>query len=109
MQRLVWAALVAGVGVWSACGGAQETDDATAAAEAPQASAQEPVASKEVPQITGEELASTLADANVLLLDVRNPDELEEYGTVEGYLNIPIDELADRLSEVPRDKPILTA
>ena len=36
-------------------------------------------------------------------------DELEERGTVEGYLNIPIEELADRLEEVPRDRPILTA
>ena len=63
----------------------------------------------EPPQLKGEALAAALADANVFLLDVRNPDELEELGTVEGYVNIPIDELADRLDELPRDKPILTA
>ena len=38
-----------------------------------------------------------------------NPEELEELGTVEGYTNIPIDQLADRLDELPKDKPILTA
>lgn len=63
----------------------------------------------EAPRLEGEELARALKDANVFLLDVRNPDELEELGTVEGYVNIPIDELAERLDELPRDKPILTA
>ncbi|HJO30116.1 MAG TPA: hypothetical protein QGG30_06490 [Acidobacteriota bacterium] len=45
----------------------------------------------------------------VFLLDVRRPSELEEFGMVAGYTNIPIDELADRLNELPRDRPILTA
>ncbi len=59
--------------------------------------------------LQGEELAAALNDANVFLLDVRNPEELEELGTVEGYTNIPIDQLADRLDELPKDKPVLTA
>ena len=61
------------------------------------------------PRAEGGQLADFLRSADVLLLDVRRPDELEEHGTVEGYLNIPIEELADRLDEVPRDRPILTA
>lgn len=61
-----------------------------------------------VPQLEGEERAAALADEGLLLLDVREPSELEELGTVEGYVNIPIDQLADRLDELPRDKPILT-
>ena len=61
------------------------------------------------PRAEGAQLAEFLASADVLLLDVRRPEELEELGTVKGYLNIPIEELADRLEEVPRDKPILTA
>ncbi len=61
------------------------------------------------PRAEGDKLAELLASEDYLLLDVRRPEELEENGTVEGYLNIPIEELADRLDEVPRDRPILTA
>ena len=61
------------------------------------------------PRAEGDGLAELLASEDYLLLDVRRPEELEEHGTVEGYLNIPIEELADRLDEVPRDRPVLTA
>ena len=67
------------------------------------------VAESEAPQLEGAELAAALADEGIFLLDVREPSELEELGTVEGYVNIPIDQLADRLDELPRDKRILTA
>ena len=63
----------------------------------------------EAPRITADQLAEVFAGSDVFLLDVRRPDELEELGTVEGYTNIPIDELAGRLDELPRDRPILTA
>jgi predicted sulfurtransferase len=61
-----------------------------------------------VPQLEGAERDAALVDDGVVLLDVREPSELEELGTVQGYVNIPIDQLADRLDELPRDKPILT-
>ncbi len=67
------------------------------------------VAESEAPQLEGTELAAALADEGIFLLDVREPSELEELGTVEGYVNIPIDQLAERLDELPRDKRILTA
>ena len=67
------------------------------------------VSESEAPQLESAELAAALADEGIFLLDVREPSELEELGTVEGYVNIPIDQLADRLDELPRDKPILTA
>lgn len=63
----------------------------------------------QAPKVEAQQIADVLKDANVLLLDVRNPEELEELGTIEGYVNIPVDELAGRLDELPRDKPILTA
>ena len=63
----------------------------------------------EAPRAEGDRLAELLTSGDFLLLDVRRPDEIERLGTVEGYLNIPIEELADRLEEVPRDRPILTA
>jgi rhodanese-related sulfurtransferase len=39
------------------------------------------------------------------VLDVRDPGELEG-GTLPGAVNIPLDELRDRLGELPKDKPI---
>jgi hypothetical protein len=63
----------------------------------------------ETPKVEGPELLKMLADEDIFLLDVREPSELEEFGTVEGYVNIPVGELADRLDEIPKDKRILTA
>jgi len=42
-----------------------------------------------------------------ILLDVRNPGELMKFGAVEGAINIPVDQLRQRLDELPRDKEIL--
>ena len=63
----------------------------------------------EAQRITGERLTETIARDDVFYLDVRRPDELTQLGTVEGYTNIPIEELEQRLGELPRDRPILTA
>ncbi|OED69930.1 FAD-dependent oxidoreductase [Vibrio crassostreae] len=49
---------------------------------------------------------ATLSD-NQLLLDVRNPSELENGGFIEGAINIPVDQLRDRMSELPADKEIV--
>ena len=42
------------------------------------------------------------------LLDVRDADELEEFGKLSGAVNIPLPELRDRLGELPRDRRIIT-
>ncbi len=42
------------------------------------------------------------------LLDVRTPAEVEA-GSIPGSMNIPIDELRNRLNEVPRDKELLVS
>ncbi len=42
-----------------------------------------------------------------ILLDVRNPGELDKFGSVEGTINIPVDQLRGRLDELPKDKEIL--
>lgn len=41
------------------------------------------------------------------LLDVRNPAELTNIGSIEGAVNIPVDQLRQRLNELPKDKEIL--
>jgi len=45
----------------------------------------------------------------VYFLDVREPKELTELGTIKGYVNIPLGQLEGRLSEIPKDKLIVTA
>ncbi len=42
------------------------------------------------------------------LLDVRDPDELEESGQLPGATNIPLAQIRDRLAELPHDRRIVT-
>lgn len=44
--------------------------------------------------------------ANTFILDVRTTGE-HRAGTIEGSVNIPVDELRDRIASVPRDKTIV--
>ena len=44
--------------------------------------------------------------SQVLLLDVRTPAEFE-LGTIEGAVNIPLDNLRERICEIPRNKKIV--
>ncbi len=55
------------------------------------------------------DLDQVLSDSNVILLDVREFWELERLVTRPGYIHIPLAELESRLTELPRDKMILTA
>ncbi|QIR14094.1 FAD-dependent oxidoreductase [Shewanella aestuarii] len=45
--------------------------------------------------------------ADQLLLDVRNPGELEAGGSIAGAINIPVDQLRQRMNELPKDKEII--
>ena len=57
--------------------------------------------------ISPSEAARYIADTrDLVLLDVRNPEELAD-GQYPGALNIPIRELEARIAEVPTDKPVL--
>lgn len=42
-----------------------------------------------------------------LLLDVRNPGELDNVGYLPGAINIPVDQLRQRMNELPKDKEII--
>ncbi|MBY7909399.1 FAD-dependent oxidoreductase [Vibrio fluvialis] len=48
----------------------------------------------------------SLTDEQVLL-DVRNPDELQNVGYLPGAINIPVDQLRQRMNELPKDKEII--
>ena len=55
-------------------------------------------------ELSADELKALL-DKKVKLfyLDVREPKELEELGTIDGHVNIPMSQLEARISEIPRD------
>ncbi|MDK9739460.1 FAD-dependent oxidoreductase [Vibrio sp. D404a] len=42
-----------------------------------------------------------------ILLDVRNPAELENVGYISGAINIPVDQLRQRMDELPKEKEII--
>ncbi len=46
-----------------------------------------------------------VVDSNAVILDVRNSEEYES-GNIDGAINIPVDELRNRLMELPKDKTI---
>lgn len=50
--------------------------------------------------------ARRLVTAGAVLLDVRTPEEFRA-GHIAGAINIPVDALAARTSELPRDRPVV--
>jgi rhodanese-related sulfurtransferase/DNA-binding transcriptional ArsR family regulator len=61
---------------------------------------------EEVEQITPEELRARLASQDVVLVDVR-PAEEYAAGHIEGAVSIPMDQLDERLQELPKDREIV--
>ena len=59
-----------------------------------------------VPEIDVDALLERRLDA--LVLDVREPEEYARHGHVPGAINVPQADLAARLNELPRDRPLLT-
>ena len=52
-----------------------------------------------------EELNTLPRDGSVTLLDTRTPYEFSQ-GSIDGFLNIPVDELRERIHEIPSKKPV---
>ena len=87
-----------------------------AAAQRPSGGGQAPSAGQapapappQAPRMASDEVLALLEKGDVFFLDVREPKELEELGTFEGYVNIPVRQLEKRLAEVPGDMAIITA
>ena len=51
------------------------------------------------------DLEGLLQNKAVTLLDTRTPKEFSQ-GHIEGFTNIPVDELRERISEIPVEKPV---
>jgi hypothetical protein len=60
-------------------------------------------------KMASDDVMVLLEKGEVFFLDVREPNELEELGTLEGYVNIPLGQIEKRLQEIPKDKAIITA
>jgi hypothetical protein len=86
---------------------------------APQQQSQPPTSQQQQPsqlppmsedkRVKAENIDSVMSQANVILLDVREPKEIDELGGYDGAINIPLPQLEKRLGELPKDKTILTA
>jgi rhodanese-related sulfurtransferase len=61
------------------------------------------------PKMESDDVMALLEKGQVFFLDVREPNELEELGTLEGYVNIPLGQIEKRLAEIPKDKAVITA
>ena len=57
-----------------------------------------------MPIITWRELVQQKNE--VMLIDTRTPEEFS-FGSIPGAINIPLDDLRDRMSEVPASKPVV--
>jgi len=60
-------------------------------------------------KMASDDVMALMEKGEVFFLDVREPKELEELGTLEGYVNIPLGQIEKRLAEIPKDKAIITA
>ena len=63
----------------------------------------------QAPKMASDDVLTLVEKGEVFFLDVREPKELEDLGTFEGYVNIPLGQIEKRLSEIPKDKAIITA
>ena len=61
-----------------------------------------------VSRISPDEYVAQFADASAthLLIDVRTPTEFAS-GHIPGAINIPVDQIASRLGEIPSDMPVI--
>ena len=65
----------------------------------------ENIVSGKLKQFFWHDVENLLRDGSVFLLDTRTPFEVMQ-GKIDGFVNIPLDELRERIDEIPKDKPI---
>jgi predicted sulfurtransferase len=93
---------------WAASAGALAQQNPYLTPEQQQQISKMPTVGEEK-SVKPEDIDSVMSKGDVVLLDVRQPKEIEELGGYEGAINIPVTELEKRLGELPKDKTILTA
>jgi rhodanese-related sulfurtransferase len=65
----------------------------------------ENIANGVLKQFHVDDVSRLVGDEKITLLDTRTKEEFEK-GHVEGFINIPVDELREHLDEIPKDKPV---
>jgi len=65
----------------------------------------ENIVSGKLKQFFWHDVENLARDGSVFLLDTRTPFEVMQ-GKIDGFINIPLDELRERLDEIPKDRPI---
>lgn len=65
----------------------------------------ENVVSGKVKQFFWHDVAELPRDGSVYLLDTRTPAEVSR-GKIDGFVNIPVDNLREHIDEIPKDKPV---
>ena len=109
IPRLTFAAVPAVLAAWLFVPATASAGDAARAATPPAAAAPaaQPAPAKMTP-MTQEQLLEHMRrhPDHVFVLDVRTPQEYAE-GHVPGAVNVPHDQVASRLAEVPKDKDVV--
>ena len=65
----------------------------------------ENIASGKLKQFFWHDVENLPRDGSVFLLDTRTPFEVMQ-GKIDGFVNIPLDSLRQRINEIPKDKPV---
>ena len=65
----------------------------------------ENIVSGKLKQFFWHDVENLARDGSVFLLDTRTPYEVMQ-GKIDGFVNIPLDKLRERLGEVPKDRPV---
>ncbi len=98
MKKLIVLGLLSAVAMFAQDGSAPK----------PAATAKQKQAPAKAKKLTRGELDQLLENPNTLLLDVRRPDEVTSIGGFPVYLSIQAGELEKHLSEIPKDRLIVT-
>ena len=65
----------------------------------------ENIVSGKLKQFFWHDVENLARDGSVFLLDTRTPFEVMQ-GKIDGFVNIPLDELRERIDEIPKDRPV---
>ena len=65
----------------------------------------ENIVSGKLKQFFWHDVENLARDGSVFLLDTRTPFEVMQ-GKIDGFVNIPLDSLRQRINEIPKDRPI---
>jgi hydroxyacylglutathione hydrolase len=60
-----------------------------------------------IARIGADDLAESLKHRGVTLVDVRSDGEWKGVGHIDGAIHVPLGHLVDRLTQIPRDRPVV--